>query len=112
MNGGLTEGLYLVFDCNIYALLLACVLGIITVYLSALRSARKASKVSPIESVRNSADIKIKAKKIKSNFIINKLFGIGGVISYKNLKRNKKKYRTTVICCYFYCFIRIYEFSI
>ena len=97
MNGGLTEGLYLVFDCNIYALLLASLLGIVTVYLSALRSARKASKVSPIESVRNSADIKIKAKKIKSNFIINKLFGIGGVISYKNLKRNKKKYRTTVI---------------
>lgn len=97
MNGGLTEGLYLVFDCSIYALLIASLLGIITVYLSALRSARKASKVSPIESVRNSADIKIKSKKIKSNFIINKLFGIGGVISYKNLKRNKKKYRTTVI---------------
>ena len=29
--------------------------------------------------------------------IINKIFGIGGEIAYKNLKRNKKKYRTTVI---------------
>ena len=28
---------------------------------------------------------------------ISKIFGIGGDISYKNLKRNKKKYRTTVI---------------
>ena len=76
---------------------LAVVLGIVTIYLSALRSARKASKISPIDSIRNSADIKIKAKKLKKSKIINKLFGIGGDISYKNLKRNKKKYRTTVM---------------
>ena len=75
----------------------AIILGIVTVYLSALSSARKASKVSPIDSIRNSASIKISPKKIKAPKFINKLFGIGGVISYKNLKRNKKKYRTTVI---------------
>lgn len=46
---------------------------------------------SPINSIRNSADIKMKSKKIKSPKIVNKLFGIGGEISYKNFKRNKKK---------------------
>ena len=75
----------------------AVVLGIITIYFSALRSAVRASKVSPIDSIRNSAGIKINAKKVRSPKIIKKLFGIGGEISYKNLKRNKKKYRTTVI---------------
>ena len=35
--------------------------------------------------------------KLKSPSMIKKLFGIGGVIAYKNLKRSKKKYRTTVI---------------
>nr|MBP3259043.1 ABC transporter permease [Bacilli bacterium] len=85
------------FSFSWLATLAAIVLGVVTVYLSALSSARKASKVSPIESIRNSGSIKINPKKIKSPKFINKIFGVGGVISYKNLKRNKKKYRTTVI---------------
>ena len=90
-------GLKLVLSISWFSIVLAIILGIITIYLSAIRSARKSSIVSPINSIRNSADIKIKSKKIKSPKIINKLFGIGGEISYKNFKRNKKKYRTTFI---------------
>lgn len=93
----LTEGLKLVISYSWIAFLVAIVLGFVTIYFSALRSAFKASKVSPIDSIRNSSNIKIKAKKIKSPKAIKKIFGIGGDISYKNLKRNKKKYRTTVI---------------
>lgn len=48
-------------------------------------------------AIRNSEDIKIKSKKLRTPKYIKSLFGVGGVISYKNLKRNKKKYRTTVI---------------
>ena len=90
-------GLKLVLSISWFSIVVAIILGIITIYLSAIRSARKASIVSPINSIRNSADIKVKSKKIKSPKIINKLLGIGGEISYKNFKRNKKKYRTTVI---------------
>ena len=93
----LNTGLKLVLSISWVSIIVAIILGIITIYLSALRSAVKASKVSPINSIRNSADIKIKSKKIKCPKVINKLFGIGGEISYKNFKRNKKKYRTTVI---------------
>ena len=97
MTDMLTEGLKLVISYSWIAILVAVVLGLVTIYFSALRSAFRASKVSPIDSIRNSSDIKIKAKKIKSPKVIKKIFGIGGDISYKNLKRNKKKYRTTVI---------------
>jgi len=90
-------GIELAFEFSWLASIVAIVLGIVTVYLSALSSARKASRVSPIDSIRNSANIKINPKKIKSPRFIKKIFGIGGEISYKNLKRNKKKYRTTVI---------------
>ena len=93
----LTRNLKLVLNFSWVAFAVSIVLGIVTIYLSALRSARKASKISPIESIRNSNEIKIKAKKLKTPKIIRKIFGIGGEISYKNLKRNKKKYRTTVI---------------
>ena len=86
----------LVYKISYIAIIISIILGIITIYLSAVRSASKASKISPIKSITNSEDIKIK-KKIKTPKLISKIFGIGGEISYKNIKRNKKKYRTTVI---------------
>ncbi len=95
-----------------YAILVAIILGIITIYFSALKSATRASKVSEIDSIRNSANLKISSKKIKSPKYIKKLFGIGGVISFKNLKRNKKKYRTTIISITVstFVFIALYSF--
>ena len=90
-------GLKLYFDFSWIAVIVAVLLGVLTIYLSALGSARRAAKVSPIDSIRNSANIKIKSKKLRSPKIISKLFGIGGELSHKNLKRNRKKYRTTVI---------------
>ena len=97
LSGTFAEGLKLVFVFSWVAVLVAIILGIVTIYFSAFRSARRASKVSPIDSIRNSANIKINPKKIKSPKLIKSIFGIGGEISFKNLKRNKKKYRTTVI---------------
>ena len=92
-----TRGLKLVLSFSTEAFIVAILLGITTIYLSSLRSASKASKISPIDSIRNSGGIKIKSREIKSPKIIEKFFQIGGTISYKNLKRNRKKYRTTVI---------------
>ena len=92
-----TSSLKLIFKTSIYPFIVSIVLGVITIYLSALRSAKRASIVSPIDSIRNSANIKINPKKIKAPKYINKIFKIGGEISYKNIKRNKRKYRTTVI---------------
>ena len=90
-------GFEFVFTTNFFAIVISIILAIITIYLSARKSAKKASKISPIEAIRNTDDIKIKAKKLKTPKIIKKIFGVGGDISYKNLKRNRKKYRTTVI---------------
>lgn len=87
----------LIFSFSWIAIIFASILAFITIYLSARKSAKRASKIAPIVAIRNSEDIKIKAKKIKSPKIIKKVFGIGGEIANKNLKRTKKKYRTTVI---------------
>ena len=97
LNDLFAEGLKLVFSFSWLSVLVAIILGIITIYFSAFKSAKRASKVSLIDSIRNSANIKINSKKIKSPKLIKSIFGIGGEISFKNLKRNKKKYRTTVI---------------
>lgn len=70
---------------------------IITIIISAYLPAKSASRVSPIEAIRLNDDIKIKSKKLKTPKIINKLFGVEGEIAYKNMKRNKKKYRITIV---------------
>ena len=90
-------GIEFIYATSFLAIAISIVLASITIYLSARKSAKKASKISPIEAIRNTDDIKIKAKKLRSPKIIKRLFGVGGDISYKNLKRNRKKYRTTVI---------------
>ena len=91
------NNLKFIFSISWLSLVFVILLAIITIYLSAISSARRASKVSPIEAIRGNNDIKINPKKIRSSKIVEKLFGIGGKIADKNLKRNKKKYRTTVI---------------
>ena len=78
------------------AILLASILGAVTIYLSCYFTAKRTSKISPIDSIRSSEDIKIKKNKIKTPKLIKSIFKTGGVIAYKNLQRNKKKYRTTV----------------
>lgn len=95
--GGAFSGEAIALTISWVPILIAVILGFITVYLSSISSARKASKVSPIENLRNSNEINITNKKLRTPKIINKLFKTGGVLAYKNLKRSKKKYRTTVI---------------
>lgn len=84
------------FHTSLPALILAVILSIATIYFSATGSARRAAKVTPLEAIRNTKEIKIKSAKLKTPEIIGRIWGIGGVISYKNIKRNNKKYRTTV----------------
>lgn len=84
------------FHTSLPALILAVILSIATIYFSATGSARRAAKVTPLEAIRNTKEIKIKSAKLKTPAIIGRIWGIGGVISYKNIKRNNKKYRTTV----------------
>lgn len=79
------------------AIVIATVLIAITIYLSVVIPAKRASKISPIEAIRGNNEIKMKAKKLKTPKIFRKLFGIEGEMALKNLKRSRKKYRTTVI---------------
>ena len=93
----ISEGTLLTYSMSWIAIAISVFVSIITIWLSCKKSAKKASKVSPIEAIRNSEDVKLKAKKVKCPKIITKIFKTGGEIAYKNLKRSKKKYRTTVI---------------
>ena len=86
-----------VYSVPIIPIIASIAISSITIYLSCIIPARRAAKISAIEAIRGNEDIKIKSKKIKTSKFIKKLFGIGGVIASKNLKRSRKKYRTTII---------------
>ena len=92
-----TNSSLLTYSISWSAIIVSIVVATITIWFSCKKSAKKASKVTPIEAIRSSEDVKLKAKKIKCPKIITKIFKTGGEIAYKNLKRSKKKYRTTVI---------------
>lgn len=94
-----TTGLQAHFEMIISypALILAAIIIAITIYLSVFVPAKKASKISPIEAIRGFGDIKIKARKVKTPKFLRKIYGIEGDMALKNLKRSRKRYRTTVI---------------
>lgn len=72
-------------------------LSFVTIFFSSLMPAIRAGRMSPIDAIRGNKDIKVKAKKLRTSHLVKSTFGIGGVIANKNLKRSRKKYRTTVI---------------
>lgn len=79
------------------AILVSIVLAVITILLSAGQSAGKAAKISPIQAIRGNDTVRISRKEIRMPKWLSRLFGIGGTIAYKNLKRARVKYRTTII---------------
>ncbi len=101
-----------VYNFSVWAIVLAALLGCITIFFSAKGSARKATKISPVSAIRNQAEIK-NNKKLKTSKAVKKLFGVGGVVAHKAIKRNRRKYRTVamaiIICTV--AFIAISSFT-
>ena len=96
---------------SVVAILIAVAVAIVMIYISSLIPAKKAQKVSPMEAIREAKDTKLEAKKLRTSKLFRKVFGIEGEIARKNLKRSRKKYRTTVFSLFHqYCTIFIYQF--
>ena len=79
------------------AVVIAILVALLTVLISALIPSIRATRISSIEAIRQSKDIKMSKKPVKTSKLTYKLFGLAGVLANKHYKRNKKKYRTTVI---------------
>ena len=94
------NGISFVYAVPWLVAVISAVMSAVIILFSTLSTAFRASRIAPITAIRGNNDIKInknKRKSYKAPKFIKKLFGVGGEIAYKNLKRSKKKYRTTVI---------------
>ncbi len=77
------------------AIIIAVAVSMLTVLISALIPSKKALSVTAIEAIRQNSSINDKV--IKTPKFISKLFGLSGMLAHKYYKRNKKRYRTTVV---------------
>jgi putative ABC transport system permease protein len=78
------------------SILVACAISIGTIFVSTFIPSRKASKVSAIDAIRQTQDIKLSRKKVKTSKLVRKIFGLEAEIGLKNVKRNRKRYYATL----------------
>ncbi len=81
---------------SIPSIIVALIISFITILISAYLPASKARKTSTLDAIRQTSDIKLTSKNVKTSKLTRKIFGIEGDLALKNLKRNKKRYRSTV----------------
>lgn len=87
-----------VFTFGLPAILPAVVLAFITVWFSALIPAKRVSKMSPVEAIRQNGDGgKMKRIREKKNFLLWKWFGITGELASNTLTARKRSYRAATI---------------
>lgn len=79
------------------AVVIAAIIALVTVLISAWIPSKRATSVSAVEAIRQSLDIKVSGRPVRTSKLAYKLFGLPGVLAGKHYKRNRKKYRTTVV---------------
>ena len=93
---------------NVQYIILALIIILFNIYISAIIPSIKASTTSVIAGLRNNKQLKYK----KRNSILEKLFPIEGKLGLINLRRNKNKYRVIsvllVICMTSYIAVSTY----
>ncbi|HEX2927126.1 MAG TPA: FtsX-like permease family protein [Ruminiclostridium sp.] len=87
------------FEIGFYpqVVIMAALLGIFTVFISAFFPARTASKVSPIDAIRGTVVVKGDKVKRRGGRWAKLLFNFEGQVAYKNIKRNRKRFYITCI---------------
>ena len=79
------------------AVLIAAVVAYITVIVSALIPAVRAVRIPAVQAVRQNGDIRIRRREVRTSRLTYRLFGFEAMLASKNFKRNRKKYRATVL---------------
>jgi putative ABC transport system permease protein len=91
------HGVQMQIVINPVALILAALICLIVILISAWVPAGRAVRISPITAIRQNEDTKIKAGEVKTGKLTQKLFGFEGMMAAKSFKRNKKRYRATIV---------------
>lgn len=75
----------------------AIVVGLVTVLVSAYLPAKRAVRLPAIDAIRQTSDIAVDPKKMKTSRLTLQLFGFEGMLARKNFNRNRRQYRATIL---------------
>lgn len=95
--GALGYSVEMKLSVSVASMVIAAIVSFITVMISAWIPSKRAIKISAIEAIRQTTDIKAADKPIRTSRLTYHLFGLPGMLANSYYKRNRKKYRTTVI---------------
>lgn len=91
------DGVDLTLVISPLILILAALVSLITILISAYVPARKAAAVPVMDCIRQTGEIKTEAKAVHVSRLSQRLYGLEGILALKNFKRNKKRYRSIVL---------------
>ncbi|MGE8205924.1 ABC transporter permease [Heyndrickxia sp. NPDC080065] len=78
------------------SIFITCAISLLTIFISTYLPALKASRISAMDAIRQTNDVKLTSKAVKTSKFVRKVFGIEAEFGLKNLKRNKRRYRATI----------------
>lgn len=87
----------LTLEVSLPALAAAVLVSIITILISAYIPAKKAVRIPVMECIRQTNEIKVEAKTIKTSKLILRIYGLEETLALKNFKRNKRRYRSIIL---------------
>ena len=91
-----TNNMELSLTISWLSVVVAVIFSALTIFISTWIPARRASKISPIDAIRQTKDVKLKGKNVKTSRLTRKVFGFEAELALKNLKRNKRRYKATI----------------
>ncbi|MBU5675258.1 FtsX-like permease family protein [Alkaliphilus sp. MSJ-5] len=87
----------LTLTVSIPAIVGAAAVSMVTILISAYIPARKAASTPVMESIRQTNEVKVESKAVKTSKLAQRIYGLEGTLALKNFKRNKKRYRSIVL---------------
>ena len=91
------DNVLLTLVVSVPALVAASVISFITILISAYIPAKKAVSTPVMECIRQTNEVKVEAKAIKTSKLTERLYGLEETLALKNFKRNKRRYRSIIL---------------
>lgn len=92
-----TSNVPLTLSVSVPALAAAIAVSLMTILLSAYIPARKAARVPVMECIRQTGEIRTKARNRKTSGFAGRIFGLEGMLALKNFHRNRRRYRSVIL---------------
>ena len=76
---------------------ISAVIALVTVLISVWIPAKRATRVTALEAIRQNQDIHSRGKDVRVSRLTGRLFGLEGILAKKYFRRSRRRYRATIV---------------